>query len=302
MSYRMFRRLKKLGLQKRINWTAREGDVTVPLEGEFGGELLGELAGRSWKSEFFRRLRALHGEAPFVDAGANLGQTLARYAAAGPFAAPYLAFEPNPFAAAYVAKLAQANRWRNVEVFPFALGAREQRQVLELAREDDAGASVVHREGRKLLARHAVACMSLDFLRKEGLIALPRGFFLKIDVEGAEVEVMRGARRTIGELQPIIQCEVLWAHAQEAVEPLRERNAQLAALLRELGYRMLRLRLDVDVGRFLGVEEMSGFPSGVYVKGGNSHQCEYLFLPRELPADWLTSASAAPGSSPPARR
>jgi len=302
MSYRLFRRLKKLGLQRCLNWTAREGGITVPLEGELGGELLGELAGRSWKSEFFRRLRASQGEVTFVDAGANLGQTLARYAAAGPFTAPYFAFEPNPFAAAYVAKLARANGWGNVDVFPFALGAREERQVLELAREDDAGASVVHRAGRQLLARQAVACMRLDFLRRAGLIALPRGFFLKIDVEGAELEVMRGARETIAELQPVIQCEVLWAHAQEAVEPLRERNAQLAALLRELGYRMLRIRLDVDVGQFLGVEETGAFPSGVYAKGRNSHQCEYLFVPREVSTDWLTSASAAPGSPPSARR
>lgn len=284
MSWRLFRRLKKLGVQKRLNWTARQAGIAVPLAGELGGELLGELAGRSWKSEFFRRLKALKGDVAFVDAGANLGQTLARYAAAGAFSAPYLAFEPNPFAAAYVAKLAQLNGWRNVEVFPFALGAREERQVLELAREDDASASVVHREGRELIARHPIACFTLDGLRKRDFLRLPPQFFMKIDVEGAEADVIAGAREALAELRPIIQCEVLWAYAQEHLEPLRRRNAQLAALLKELGYRLFRVKLDVDIGEFLGVEEMDGFPSGIYAKHGNSHQCEYLFLPSEQAA------------------
>jgi FkbM family methyltransferase len=279
-----------------LNWTARvprqEGaPIAVPLLGNLGGELLGELAGRSWKTGFFERLRSVNGNSDFVDVGANVGQTLVQYLAAGALTSRYTAFEPNPSCAGYLVRLAEANRLENVDVFPFALSSREECRGLELAREDDPSASIVKqlRAGRLLRRSQPVACFSLDFLRRQDVLSLRRGFVMKIDVEGSEADVIDGARRSIAELRPIVQCEVLWAHSQESIGLVREHNAALVATLSALDYRMFRLRLDVPTTRFSGLDEIDALPSGIYARGRNSHECEYLFLPGER-ADTLRSA------------
>jgi hypothetical protein len=58
--------------------------------------------------------------------------------------------------------------------------------------------------------------------------ALPTLRLLKVDVEGMEAEVLRGARETIGRLRPILHVE----------NDRRAHSEQLMKLIDELGYNM----------------------------------------------------------------
>jgi len=69
--------------------------------------------------------------------------------------------------------------------------------------------------------RHTVVTISLDWLAHR----LPPPQVLKIDVEGAELEVLKGGLDVLGTAKPIVLCEVANEHSDE-----------ITALLRGLGY------------------------------------------------------------------
>jgi FkbM family methyltransferase len=72
--------------------------------------------------------------------------------------------------------------------------------------------------------RQTVVALSLDWVAER----LPPPDVLKIDVEGAELEVLEGATRLLEARRPVLLCEVS-----------APRSAEVAALLRGRGYRVL---------------------------------------------------------------
>jgi FkbM family methyltransferase len=72
-----------------------------------------------------------------------------------------------------------------------------------------------------------VELVAIDDLVGSGEIRPPT--VVKIDVEGAELAVLRGMRRTVEEHQPAIICE------------LHDTHAEFLTLIRELGYRAINL-------------------------------------------------------------
>jgi len=70
---------------------------------------------------------------------------------------------------------------------------------------------------------HTVVCVSLDWLAER----LPVPNVIKIDVEGAELEVLRGATGLLRSKSPIIICEVC-----------SERSREVSILLKNMGYKL----------------------------------------------------------------
>lgn len=68
---------------------------------------------------------------------------------------------------------------------------------------------------------HTVITISLDWLRER----LPAPHVLKIDVEGAEVNVLEGAQKLLTETRPIVICEVLQTNYQ-----------RVTTIFKDLGY------------------------------------------------------------------
>jgi FkbM family methyltransferase len=165
-----------------------------------------------WDGSFERvvqeRLAALTGPGTiFYDIGANFGfySLLAAHRGAKVFA-----FEPNPANVACLARNARLNALeKSVEIVPLATYSATGHVALilpgpEHTHQHDMRARVepVPPEGTGEVAL-SVPCVTLDeFARSH-----PAPSLVKLDVEGAELEVLRGAERLFEQARPRLICE-----------------------------------------------------------------------------------------------
>jgi FkbM family methyltransferase len=148
----------------------------------------------------------------FVDVGAMVGGYSVRAAAKG---MTVFSFEPNPRNLKLLNQNAAVNNV-SLNIEPFALGAYNGNVRLTL----NDGLSRITSEGGV-----EVDMRTLDSL---GLKSLN---LVKIDVEGYELEVLRGARETLNRFHPSLVVEMHnWAGA--------ENDAELFGLLTRLGYKL----------------------------------------------------------------
>jgi FkbM family methyltransferase len=131
-----------------------------------------------------------------IDIGCHLGSVLDRFVRMSP-SGRHIAVEPIPYKAAWLRR-----KYPGVEVHQIALG--DEGGVLEFYYDPrNSGFSSLrpHGSGEKKLIE--VPCKRLDDIVPAGR---PIGF-IKLDVEGAEFGVFRGARRVLAESRPLVLFE-----------------------------------------------------------------------------------------------
>lgn len=169
----------------------------------------------------------------FVDVGAGIGLFTIRVGKLlEAHGGRVVALEPDPRQFLCLIKNVRFNRLRNVTVLRLALGDCEGE--LRLTLYDVAGWSslyAIHGTGRKL-CEVTVRVVTFDSLVK--MLDLPSVDVVKIDVEGAEVTVLEGARQVLSLYKPHLVVEV---HGRENLVKVQE-------LLRKYSY----------VVKFLGAE------------------------------------------------
>jgi FkbM family methyltransferase len=144
----------------------------------------------------------------FVDAGANLGYfTLPARSIVGETGKVY-AFEPRSRVFSMLASSIKENNLDNVYAHKMALGAGNGSTELVFPRDEfNLGGSQLEngRNGHDTtVERETVTITTLD-------AAIPDDIWvdlIKIDIEGAEPLLFKGARRTIARCRPRIVCEV----------------------------------------------------------------------------------------------
>lgn len=151
----------------------------------------------------------------FFDIGANVGffTVLASRIVGGEGAV--VAFEPLPENLRALQEHVRLNRAQNVTVVAAAVSDRAGTERFGPADNPAMG-------GLAPDGSIDVATVTLDDLVKEGAVRRPD--VLKIDVEGAELRVLAGARRTLVEARPAI---VLSAHGWQLFEACREFLGQI---------------------------------------------------------------------------
>jgi FkbM family methyltransferase len=124
------------------------------------------------------------------------------------------AFEPQPALAAYLQEVVAAFGWENVFVHACALGDHQGSTVLHVP--DSTGstsasaslvAEVANNESGGSPTPHTVPVSTLDhFAEQHGLTRID---FIKIDVEGFELETLTGAQKTLTTQHPtlLVECE-----------------------------------------------------------------------------------------------
>lgn len=150
-----------------------------------------------------------------IDVGAHVGYySLIMAKGVGPSGKVY-SFEPRDLNRGFLKKHIRVNGVENVTVFSKCVGDREGKVSFET--RTGTGTGHLSEEGDV-----TVEMTTLDGAIKEGLLQAPD--LLKIDVEGAEVQVLRGATETIRNAKPImvlaVHSEALERECREILEPI----------------------------------------------------------------------------------
>jgi FkbM family methyltransferase len=269
--------LNRLNWLKHVNvfYNARihEREVFIPVLNGVGLENIPFT--EIWMCDLIRYSLAIK-TGFFMDIGANVGQTLIKLRAVDEERA-YVGFEPNPECVHYFNQLVKKNKFKNVELIP--VGLFESNTVLTLKMytdtSTDQGATLIDnfRDG---IVYHKINVPVFDYQHLAGSLNLRDMAMIKIDVEGAELEVLNSLKSTIEKNQPVILVEILPAYGNEYTDRV-ERQNQIGSLMLELGYDILRVHKKDPYDKVEKLEKLSGFDIH-----GNILFTDYVLAPAAL--------------------
>ncbi len=229
---RVLRALHGVGLRSRRPFACRMANgawlAIRPEEGVVVAESVGWTCFRErvWDPHVEACIRSLlrSGDTA-IDVGANLGYFTAVMAQCVGPAGRVWAFEPVPETFELLTLCRSLNGYENVTAIDVALGAAEG--SVEITYDPrHSGLATIHAD-QVSGDKQRVRLRTLDALVAAGAVAA-RPDLIKVDVEGHELDVLRGARRTICDASPAIVFE------------LNERAARVAGwTLAELGELLL---------------------------------------------------------------
>jgi FkbM family methyltransferase len=144
-----------------------------------------------------------------VDVGANTGEFTVALA---PYATQVLCFEPQSDVLAVLRDNVELNGFKNVTIFPFGLSdSEETAQLYGSSEKTQFGGLNEGLYTRYLTCERSVAS-GISRFRPLDTVLVETGIkhidWLKIDVEGAEMSVLKGARETLKRSRPTILIEL----------------------------------------------------------------------------------------------
>lgn len=214
-------------------WVTVRGGAGAGLELAIDPRFEGLLWSGAWEVEMQEALiGALREGANVYDVGSHVGfMALSAARAVGPGGRVF-AFEPDPENRARLIHHVERNGFANVEVVPRAVWSHAGTVGFTRASTDAAGL-----QGRASEAGGDVEAVTLD----EFALDHPAPDVVKIDVEGAELEVLGGARRVLAEHRPTVLCEIHLEAGGHA-----ERLPEVTRLLEDAGYAVEQLTPQLD--------------------------------------------------------
>lgn len=269
--------LNKLGFIETFNFSfatnVNNQSFRIPLIKKLGLEHL--HIHEPWMIQLLDKILTDRKQKAYVDIGMNLGQTLIKLKSVNSNI-DYYGFEPNPVCIYYVKELARINEFKNVHLFP--VGISDKTSIYELSfftdDEADTAASIVSnfRPNKKTFRKEYIACFNIAEIVEK--FSLPKIGIIKIDVEGAEQEVIQGFKEKIIADQPLIQLEILPVYDENNKDRL-DRQEALENLFRQMNYVILRIHIDQQ-NNLVGLEEIQSI--GIH---SNMQWCEYLIAPAD---------------------
>lgn len=169
----------------------------------FGGRGI-YIYGDSIEPEFQHLEKFLDSGSVFIDAGANVGIYTLKAAKCIGKDGVVLAIEPFPDVMATLFNNVQANGFTNVRLRNLCLGEHTRSEMFWMNLNKPNSFSLVKRN-EEASSFSSLSVALNDLFVWEGLHRLD---YLKIDVEGAEKQVLAGAMNILKKYRPIIQLEV----------------------------------------------------------------------------------------------
>jgi FkbM family methyltransferase len=188
-----------------------------------------------------------------IDIGAHIGYYTLLFAKCVGLSGRVASFEPTPPNFEVLQKNVQLNNLQNVQTFPEAVFSRNQEITINVPSGliNSGGASINRMDGATQVRARAITldsfCASAGFCPD----------FLKLDVEGAEHDVLMGGRETIAHFRPRMLVELHHFDGNLAAHPVPD-------LLTEWGYEIEWLDRWDMTSHILAVPKSLGF-------GGPAH-------------------------------
>lgn len=210
----------------------------------------------------------------FLDVGVNMGQTLVKLKALEP-ERQYVGFEPNPTCVFYVQDLIRANSFSHCRLLPVGLFARDCIMSLDLFSDNpaDSSASLIEnfRPTHRVHSRTFVPVFQFDGLGP--VLGNQEIGIVKIDVEGAELEVVKCLVNLIRRDRPMFLIEVLPAYSDQNADRI-SRQKELEDIFNTADYELFRVEKTREDG-FAGLRRLEEI--GVH---GDLNQCDYVMVPK----------------------
>ena len=197
------------------------------------------LRAGEWQPEVWRSIEpSLPEGSVFLDVGAHIGYFSMKAAAKVGNAGRVLAFEPNPDTLKLLYDNVAANDARNVTVEPIACTDKAQTLTFYAAAIENTGMSSLARKNAQVDGAapkaFTVQGRPIDDVVRE--LNLTRVDAIKVDVEGAEVLVLRGSVETLKRFHPKLVIEEI----PDELASFQTSMSDLATLLQEAGYNHTR--------------------------------------------------------------
>lgn len=215
----------------------------------------------------------------FIDVGVNTGQTLLKLKSVAP-KVNYIGFEPNPFCVNYVGNLIALNGFKNTIIVP--VGISDKTEIGELnfiddSKADSSASMIAEFRKNSIIKRHEyIPLFKVEDLNAS--INLDNISVLKIDVEGAELEVLTSFKKHILNCKPIILLEILPVYPDN-YSFMFDRQSNVLKLLSELDYSMFRVVKKKDM--FAGFEAIFEIENHTDLS-----KCDYVMVHKSKVADF----------------
>ncbi len=234
----------------------------------------------SWKTKLIEQLLSIS-DGTFIDIGANMGQTLLDFVSSCPDQPDhYFGFEPNPVCVAYLEELIRINQLIGCSVIPVGLSDTSEIMPLYVNLDDpaDVSASMIKEARQKQITMEKLV-PSYRFDDVWGKIGINPIGVIKIDVEGNELNVLKGMQNNLMEFRPYIICEVLHAGKTVDITTYAEQKNSLMRFLENSDYVVFKIMINTQ-NNLSGLEKISSFPIKQW-SDESIRECDYLFSPIE---------------------
>ena len=167
------------------------------------------------------------------DIGANIGFYTCLLASLVEDSGAVVAFEPAARTCGYLKENVSLNQFTNVTVVNKGLGDKQEQRLLHYSEAGlaEGTASLKYADGRA--ASERVTLDTIDNLIPE----LPTPDFIKIDVEGYQLEVLRGAEHCLKTHAPLLMAEL-----RDVGETNRAIFGEIEDYVADLGYQLYEIR------------------------------------------------------------
>ena len=207
----------------------------------------------------------------FIDVGANIGQTLLKIKSVSN-EIEYIGFEPNFVCTFYLNTLVKENNLTGVKIIPVGISNTTEIGELEFFHKikTDSSASIIKnfRPGNKIDRKAYVPILDISIVKKT--INIENMSILKIDVEGAELEVLESFQEELKKYKSTIIIEILPVYNTTNKERL-ERQLKIMELIQTLDYTIFRIKTHED--KLINLIEIETIEIH-----SNINQCEYVFV------------------------